>query len=227
MRNHRSLGRALLICGSLLSAPLLAAQSPNDVVAKLSVGFGPRSITVAGVTPGGTLIVFGVAREPLNTIPVTPAIVVRAETLVDLDRDGIVSLEFPGAVPRLGMWAAVDLTSGIHAAFSSPLYEPRRIAVDDELLRHDNAGQLKKLEWPFSELDVLVVRPGEGAWRFYASKSSAADENRGEKHTLRVDLGNMTPIGNAPAGPGKFSKGDVIAIFDRLELQYGIMEVGR
>lgn len=111
MRNHRSLGRALLICGSLLSAPLLAAQSPNDVVAKLSVGFGPRSITVAGVTPGGTLIVFGVAREPLNTIPVTPAIVVRAETLVDLDRDGIVSLEFPGAVPRLGMWAAVDLTT--------------------------------------------------------------------------------------------------------------------
>jgi hypothetical protein len=201
-------------------------KPPNDA-GKLDVEFGTRSLTFTGVTPGGTLIVFGVAREPLNTTPVTPAIVVRAETLSDPDRDGIVRLDLPGPVPHLGMWAAVDLASGTHMAFPTLGYEPRLIEVDERLLRLDNAGQLKKLEWPFAEIDVLLVRPAEGAWRFYASKSSVLDENRGQHHALRVDLGEMTPIGSTPDGPGKFRKGDIVAIFDRRELQYGILEVGR
>jgi hypothetical protein len=208
----------------LIAAPLPVSA---DLPLNLKVEFAPQSLTFTGVTPGGTLIVFGVAREPLNTTPITPAIVVRAETLIDLDRDGIVRLDLPVAVPRHGMWAAVDLASGAHAAFPTPGYEPRLIQVDGDLLRNDNAGQLKKLEWPFAEIDVLVVRPGEGAWRFYASKASDVDENRGVKNSLRVDLGSMTPFGNAPEGPGKFRKGDIVAIFDRGELQYGILEVGR
>ena len=207
-----------------MAAPLSVSA---DLPLNLNVEFGPRSLTFTGVTPGGTLIVFGVAREPLNTTPITPAIVVRAETLIDVDRDGIVRLDLAVSVPRQGMWAIVDLANGAHAAFSTPGYEPRLIQVNDELLRHDNAGQLKKLEWPFGEIDVLVARPGEGAWRFYASKSSALDENRGGSHTLRVDLGTMTAIGSSPEGPGKFRKGDIVAIFDRGEMQYGILEVGR
>ena len=214
------LGRALFIT-LLITAPSTAATS------NLQVEFGPQSLTFTGITPGGTVIVFGVAREPLNTRPITPAVVVRAETLIDLDRDGIVRLDLAVAVPRQGMWAAVDLASGAHAAFPTPGYEPRRIDVDQELLRHDNAGQLKKLEWPFGEIDILVARPGEGAWRFYASKASELDENRGGNSAIRVDLRTMTVIGNSPEGPGKFRKGDIVAIFDRGEMQYGILEVGR
>lgn len=221
MRYLLSLPSALCI-GALMTASLSTSAAPS-----LQVEFGPRSVTFNGVTPGGTLIVFGVAREMLNTMPVTPAIVIRAESLVDLDRDGIVRLDLPVPVPRQGMWAAVDLASGTHMAFPTIGYEPRRVDVDDELLRNDNAGQLKKLEWPFAELDILVVRPGEGAWRFYASKASDADENRGKSHALRLDLGNMTPLGSFPVGPGKFRKGDIVAIFDRGEMQYGILEVGR
>ncbi len=224
MRNLWSLGPALLIGVLLMPAPLPVSA---DLPLNLNVEFGARSLTFTGVTPGGTLIVFGVAREPLNTNPITPAIVVRAESLIDHDRDGIVRLDLPVRVPRFGMWAAVDLASGVHTAFPTPGYEPRLIQVNDDLLRHDNAGQLKKLEWPFGEIDIVVARPGEGAWRFYASKSSDVDENRGGSHALRVDLESMTPIGSSPEGPDKFRKGDIVAIFDRGEMQYGILEVGR
>src|SRR5688572_31038304 len=100
-----------------MAAPLPVAA---DLPLNLKVAFGPRSLTFTGVTPGGTLIVFGVAREPLNTTPITPAIVVRAESLIDLDGDGTVRLDLPVPVPRQGMWAAVDLAIGTHAAFPTP-----------------------------------------------------------------------------------------------------------
>lgn len=194
----------------------------------LTVTFGDQSITFSGVTSGGRLAVFGVAREALNTKPVTPATVIRAEILSDSDGDGVVRLDLPVRVPALGMWAAADLQSGAHTAFPTPGYSPRSIALVPELLRNDNAGQLRKLEWPFGEIDVFLVRPREGAWRFYASKASGADENRSNgNRLLKVDLSSMVRISDSPEGPRNFRHGDIVAIFDRGEMQYGILEVGR
>ena len=196
--------------------------------AALTTEFGDRSLTFRGVTPGGRLAVYGVAREPLPTHPVTPATVVRAEILTDTNNDGVIQWTLSVPVPQLGMWAAVDLSSGGHAAFATPDYEPRLIALVPALLKNDNAGQVRKLEWPFGEIDIFVARPGQGAWRLYASKSSLLDENRDNgNRLLRIDVANMIRIGDSPEGPVKFRKGDVVAIFDRGLMQYGILEVGQ
>lgn len=221
---HRHVpARSVLIIVVIALGAAAHAQS-----ATLAVTFTERSLTFTGVTPGGRVAVFGVARELLATSPPTPATVVRSELLTDADRDGIARLEFSSPVPRLGMWAAVDLQSGAHTAFATPGFEPHRIELVPELLRNDNGGQLKKLEWPFAELDVFVVRPREGAWRFYASKASGADENRDNgNRLLRIDLSSMTAIGDTAPGPRNFRHGDIVAIFDRGEFQYGILEVGR
>ncbi len=206
----------------LISAPCLTA-------AELTVAFGERSLTFAGVTPGGKLAVFGVAREPLpDRSPLVPAAVVRAEVLTDSDRDGVVRFDLTVPVPRFGMWAAADLESGAHTAFSTPEYQPRRIALVPDLVRNDNAGQLRKLEWPLGELDLFLARPGEGAWRYYASKASGSDENRDNgNQALRIDIAGMIPIGATAEGPKKFRNGDIVAVFDRGEMQYGILEVGK
>ncbi|MDP9193796.1 MAG: hypothetical protein M3P06_19045 [Acidobacteriota bacterium] len=213
--------------GSFIGALLLCAFSAR-AEQKLTVTFTDRSVAFSGVTPGGRLVVFGVAREPLNTVPIIPAIVVRAEILADTDGDGVVRFELDVPVPRFGMWAAADLTSGAHAAFPTPGFEPRLIALVPDLLRNDNAGQLRKLEWPFGEIDLFVVRPGEGAWRFYASKASAVDENRDNgNRSLRIDIAEMIRIGDTAKGPRTFRNGDIVAIFDRREMQFGILEVGK
>jgi hypothetical protein len=223
MRDQRFAARSVIVCAVFM---VLAVEGRGQTT--LAVTFGEQSITFSGVTPGGKLAVFGVARELLNTSPAIPAIVVRAEILADADRDGVVRFDLPIRVPRLGMWAATDLENGAHMAFPTPGYSPRLITVGSELLRNDNGGQLRKLEWPFSEIDVVVMRPREGAWRFYASKASGADENRDNgNRLLRVDLRSMTAIGQSPEGPHNFRNGDIVAIFDRSEMQYGIIEVGR
>jgi hypothetical protein len=217
----RSLGLGLL----LIAAPLVGAQLRNP----LKVMFGVQSLSIYGVAPGGSLVLFGVAREPLsNRTPVVPAVVIRAEILEDEDRDGIVQLDLPGKVPVMGMWSAVDLSTGANLLFPSPGFQPRRIAIGPELVRADEAGDLRKIEWPFGQMDVLVVRPGWGAWRQFAAKTSAQDENRSNGTiSLRIDASDMTPIGDSAPGPGAMQPGDIVAIFDRHEMQYGILEVGR
>lgn len=242
MRHLPPFARNLFIATILFIASFLAAQQEPGALAftprpaeapsanTLNATFGERSLTISGVTVGGRLVVFGVARELLNTKPATPAVVIRAEILTDADRDGIVRLDFPVPVPRRGMWSVADLQTGAHAAFPTPGYEPRRVELVPELLRNDNAGQLNKLEWPFSQIDLLVCRPGVGggAWRFYASKASLYDENRSNgKRALRIDVAHMIRIGDSPEAPGRFKNGDVVAVFDRGQMQYGILEVGR
>ncbi len=222
-----------------IGAPFLTAQPEPAVVAltrggvgaaglplPLKVTFSKRTLTFSGVTPGGKVAMFGLAREALNTTPITPATVVRAEILTDTDGDGVVRLTLAADVPPFGMWAAADLGSGAHLAFPTPGYEPRLVRLMPDLFRNDSAGQLRKIEWPFGEIDVFVARPGEGAWRSYASKTSALDENRANGIvSLRFDAANMIAIGDSPEGPSSFQEGDIVAIFDRREMQYGMIEV--
>jgi hypothetical protein len=225
MMDRRSVVRSFGFVAFLIITTFLSAQTRNV----LEVTFAAQSLTVRGLTPGGSLVLFGVAREPLiNTTPAVPAVVVRAEILTDKDRDGVVRLDLPTNIPAMGMWSAVELSSGRHLLFPSPGFEPRLVSVGADLVRTDSAGDLRKIEWPFSQIDLLVVRPGTGAWRQFASKGSMGDENRSNGFvSLRIDAGNMTPIGNSLAGPGTFRSGDIVAIFDRRDVQYGILEVGK
>jgi len=228
---------ALLGAGPLLTAQHEAISPPSRIaftpgthagpsVTTASVSFSDRVLTFSGLAPGEQLALFALSREARGKVPVLET-VVRAEILSDSDGDGVVRFELP-LVPIQAMWAAVGLTSGAHAAFPTPGYEPRRVSLLPDLVRNDNAGHLSKVEWPFSQMDIFVVRPGEGAWRHYASKASALDENKDNgKKALRLDLSNMTPVGNSPEGPRRLRNGDIVAVIDRYEMQYGILEVGR
>lgn len=113
--------------------------------AVLTTEFGDRSVIVHGVTPGGSVAVFGLTREPLQTHPATPATVVRAEILKDTDGDGTVQLTLSVPVPRRGMWAVADLSSGASAAFPTPGYEPQLIALKKRALGllYDAAGAVQ------------------------------------------------------------------------------------
>lgn len=233
--------RTVLMSALLGFGPLLTPQPEPNVQqipftpranaapgTPMTVTFGERSLTFTGVMPGEQVAVFGLTREPLGKHPMTPTTVVRAEILTDTDRDGVVRFDLPVEIPLQGMWAAVGLSSGAHAAFPTPGYKAQLIQLVPDLVRSDNTGQLNKLEWTFSEIDLFVVRPGEGAWRRYTSKGSGLDENKDNgKRALRMDVSSMTRIGGSPEGPRKLRNGDIVAVFDRHEMRYGILEVGR
>ena len=200
---------------------------PGHAAEPLTIEFSERGVSASAVTPHGQVVLFGVAREPSATRPAYPRSVRRVAVLTDDDGDGTVHHDLGQDVPLLGMWVVVDLTTGGFAAAPSPGYEPARIVITPDVARHDNNGQLKKLEWPFAEMEMLLVRPGTGAWRLYAAKHSALDENAASDEPLRVDIDAFEPIGATASSPKNFRKGDVVALIDPRWMQFGVIEVGQ
>jgi hypothetical protein len=196
-----------------------------SATAGIVVDVQERAISVAGVTPGGRVALLGYTRQ-VAAGPQQPMKEGPYSEFLDADRDGIVRLDFESGVPAQGMWAAVDLTTGDHVAFTSPGFDATRLNFT-ELARKDSVGQLRKIEWPLGQMDAFVVRPGEGVWSLFASAGSELDDNRGGHGPLRLDLDSMKGVHTSKAPPSAFRPGDVIVVFDRYEMQYGTEVVGR
>lgn len=206
-----------------ISGSLIPAEAADN--ASLTIGFATGVLTVEGVSPGDKVVVFATSVERMHTQPALYSPVHRTEVLADDDRNGSVRINLPPDSVA-GIWAVVDLKTGRYAISPTPGYAPERISLS-EWLKNDNAGQLRKLQWYLSEMDVLLVRPGDGAWQLYAAKDSGRDENRGVRGPLRVDVASMTPVGFSGTAPHNFKPGDVLIVFHPTRLQYGALEVGK
>lgn len=200
---------------------------PNEGTPGPKIDFEGQLIEVAGVTAGTTVVIFGVAREPLAGSPAIPAVVVRSQMVVDDDGDGRVVFDLGAPVPALGMWAVVEYgQGGLRQLVASPGFSPRVVNLGRTLVRPDGSGQMRIIEFSFPEIDLFVVRRGVGAWYSYVSKASTLDENRGSGvAALRFDASTLIPIGNSPAGPSIFQRGDLVFLFDRRQFQFGMAEV--
>jgi hypothetical protein len=209
---------------TIVLAVLLGIAGPLSA-ASLNLQFNEQTITVHDATPGARVLLFGVTRDVLRTHPVFVGKIIESQFLTDADGDGLVIYDLGKSVPQQGIWVAVDMSSGQYVAAPSPGYEPVVLPLTSDAAKHDNAGQLKKIEWPVSEADLLVVRPGMGAWHLYASRSSELDENKSNNGPLRLDVEAMQSIGDSPAPPKNLKKGDIVAIFNPRRMRYGVLEV--
>jgi len=216
----------LLLCAARISVAQGNGVGPSSP-APLTITFGERSVQVSG-PPGGQVVLFGIARE--FTMPKVPVlgVVRRAIVLSDSAKSGRFTLDLGEAPPQAALWVAVDLGSGAHAVAASRGYAPVQALVPAETVKHDNVGQLNKFEFPASEMDVMVVRPGEGAWHLYAAKRGKRDENAAlSSRTIRIDVSAMEPLGSSAPAPKSFKNGDVIAVIDPHWMNYGLIEVGK
>ena len=209
----------------LVSAATIRAAQP-EATPVLTPSFGDTSFAVSGVTPGGRVVFFATSIEFSGT-PAVAGEVRRAEVRTDDDRDGQVRLDLGTPLPLRAIWGAVDLTSGAAVIVPSPGYDASRAQFGTEQLKNDSNGQLKKLEWAAAAMNVLVVRPGAGAWSLYARKHTAADETARTNQPLRIDFDSFTAVGDSPKPPGAFKKGDVLLVIDPRRMLYTMLEVGK
>jgi hypothetical protein len=121
---------------------------------------------------------------------------------------------------------AVDLTSGQWVAGGSPGFEPQAIP-SEPFAKQDTAGQLRKLSALVPEMDVLLVRPGMGAWRIYAAKTSAFDENGREARPLQIDVGEMIPLSGSLPKLDSIHQGDILALIEPQSMHFAVVEVGK
>jgi hypothetical protein len=191
----------------------------------LSLQFAPRTLTARGATPRGTVAIFGISYGLTATRPPLQFRSRHTELLTDDDGDGVVTLSFARDIPTFAVWIAVDVQTGRWVAQGSPGYEPGVLALQD-LVRADNAGQMRKVTAKLPEIELLIVRPGTGAWALGAAKRSSIDEG-GRGEPLRLDISHAKALGGAAAPLHALRPGDIIAVIDPLKMAYVVTEVGK
>jgi len=204
-----------------------SAMAADSKPAAPAITILEQSVVVSSITPGGKVLLFSTGREMSHTRPPVRQPARTAIVLSDDTHAGTVRYDAHKPLPDMAIWLAVDLTSGSYAFQTTRGFDPVRVDLAGDVVKNDNAGQLKKIEWQVAEVEAVVVRPGVGAWYVYAAKHSKLDENASNTKPLRLDFDSLTPIGDSPANPHNFRKGDVVALFDPRWLQYGATEVGQ
>jgi hypothetical protein len=174
---HRSrLAFALLFIAMILgSIPAIAA--PN-------LTFHEGGAT-ASVQAGGDVIWFV---HSLSEFSGSPMLSRKVEITSDSDEDGLVELELP--VRPSSVWVVVDLATGEYSVKAPNGTTPKSLREHGDFWSEGRA----ELDFDRSDLDVLLVRPGEGAWVQRCVQGGAGDGDDRADGKLRVSLARMESI---------------------------------
>jgi hypothetical protein len=202
---YRLITLLLIAC----SAQNLAGEvtfSPPDV---------PRTAIISELTPGATIVWFGVSQRPMGF---TSQIERTAVLLTDTDRDGTITYVPEQGIPPRSVWAAVDLATGLFATGT-----PERFPRQPQPLLEGNftgaPGQLQKVTCRTAFSEFLLVRPGTGAWTLTAADGGPGDEDRRPNNSILHGLDLVTPVGTTGPPPKQFQREDTVVVIDAYELQ--------
>jgi hypothetical protein len=205
-----SLAILLPLCSSVFAAP------PN-------IQLSTEALTISGLAPGASVALLSVAREQM---PYMARVVSRRELLVDDDRDGRVRYAPEVGIAYSSIWIAIDVATG-DATFAMP------DGVTPLVMEQRGAGEghaveaiINSVEVGRTSIDVVIVRPGVGAWSANAQDGSDADKDGRVDGRLRLDQTKLQPLRTSYGdAPNSLRKGDVVALLDAQRMEYRLETV--
>lgn len=186
--------------------------------------FEEQALVASGVTPGGKVVWFGVAREVEDY---SASVVRRDQVTADEDGDGKVRFELDRPVPALSVWIAVDLASGVWTAATPQGSYAREMPQPG---RNPDRGEPGRPEWVETGrryLEMAVVRPGEGVWALTLGDGGGDDGDGQVDGRITATLARMRALGGGPGAPDRFSPGDVVAVVDPNRMEYSVETLAR
>lgn len=157
----------------LTSAPLLAGEAtPGDLIRGLRVSASGHEVRVAGVSPGGAVVLMGVAREPLPGAAQVESWLLQ---LPDDDRDGQVTLELTRAVPFKSAWLAIDLATGQSGGAAGEEFPLDTVLPGPAGFSFDRSLNVPLIRLDRATVHFALIRPGIGAWAAKAYDGGDAD----------------------------------------------------
>jgi len=203
---------------SFAAAVVVHAAAPPPIVLTVA----GSAITASGVTPHGSVYVFGITHEQRRFTPVVTRVEKR---LTDDDGDGVARFDFGRSVPLLSVWTAVDLTDGRRAS-AAPGGEATPLVLRDDPFVANN-GQLKHLVLSIRRGHLLIVRPGVGVWGQVLNDGNRYDVDAANDGSMTGDVGlSVGAPGTTVPAPSHFDKGDVVVLIEPLTLQVFTAQVG-
>jgi hypothetical protein len=210
-----------LVSNLLLLSCLAAVAYAEPVIA-----ISESAVTVSSISPGASVAWLALGHEAEAFMTQYRS---RDGVIEDADADGVITIEFPSAIPLRFVIAVAELESGAWRIGTREGFMSTAIQPDDRFSRaRGMRPSLDLLEVERNELEVLLVRPHVGAWRINALEGSPSDSDRISDAVLTVRFADLTPLG-APGGavPGTLKPRDLVIAFDPEELSHYALEVGR
>ncbi|MCH9646804.1 MAG: hypothetical protein K0U98_01120 [Deltaproteobacteria bacterium] len=185
----------------------MAASQPQLV-------FKNGLVIASQVTPGGCGVFLGVSKEAADWTEVTlPGLA----PVVDDNGDGILNYSPGGITTNKAVWAVVDATSGDYTV-NTPI--PAALVTVDPATLSGNRIQLVDAR---QSLELLVVRPGVGAWHSRNFDGTASDDDGVDDGQITVPLRDVLtqvwPLGSTVAYKGA-APGDVLVGIDPTRLEF-------
>jgi hypothetical protein len=192
----------------ILTAAPAAAQPPAAPPPQPALSWSGATARVQGVTPGGTVIWFAAIRD-VAEYTVAQTTVAQAGVA---DATGTASLALASPISPYSIWVAVDYKTGAYVTGSpSPVFPLQQTVLHPAALSVGNAETPDYLLDGADRIQVLLVRPGQGAWTKALGRGGIDDESSPADGKLKFRLHNMDPVigGGGPA-PDKVGADDLL-----------------
>jgi len=175
------------------------------------------------MTPGGAVVWLGMARR----VAEYDATFVRRHGTMQADAKGQAQLPLTEAVPLQSIWAAIDLQTGAYATASPAGFAPLAIQLGPGAFEVRGAGLADRLADVADYAEVLLVRPGKGAWGKAVGRGGADDEGNPGDAAFRFALDKLEPLpGTAGPAPAKLSAGDLVFVLHPQAMGLAVVTFG-
>jgi hypothetical protein len=209
---------AVALAVSFISYSLFAAQ---PAAAEPQIAFASTVVTVSGVTPGASVLVFGYGLEArtYESFPLR-----WSATVEDEDRDGIVTFDAQHAIPLRSVWVAADMTNADFAVATPPGFSVMRSDLSSSSLRR-NGKDVSAVDFERTPITMIYVLPGRrGAWITREEDGSPTDvDGRANGHTV-ADVRRGKPLRGTDA-VSSFEPGGTLIVFDELHFEIRAMRL--
>lgn len=192
-------------------------------------------IIVQGATPGGTIVLMGVAHQSDGFSSTADTVSYRVQ---DLELDGAVefslsnpdSFDLDESKVLRSLWIAVDLTSGDYI-----VYSPHAQEVMESPGAFSSARVSGQLQVSFGAQDVeaVLVRPGTGAWSGSFKDGGSTDLGANSDGAVTFTSTSLTLVpllGNSGLNGistlNGFARGDIFFFIDHRTLEYKVVSSG-
>lgn len=182
----------------LILAVLLAARAhaagrthAKDVTNPPAVTFSGNTLQASGVTAGGTVVFYGVARTQINYYTA----IVRFQTaLTDDDNDGSVTYDIGQPIPLTSVWVVVDVSSGRYAVTGpATAIFPEVDVQSGSYQRNAVTGLVDRFSSAYRSVEMVYILPGSGVWALHAMAGGVLDHGSGSASTT-VSITDAAPL---------------------------------
>ena len=180
------------------------------VVAKPTIRVEANVVVASGVTPSAQVAWFSIAWDRYQGMNR-----VTRRDRIDADTGtGQVTFTVDGGVPQNSIWVVVDLSSGEYAVATPEGTDLRLDTVPAGWLARGAQSAADAVQADRDFLELLVARPGVGAWAESVGRGGASDIGAGASAFTRASVAAMRPIGSTGPAPAKVLPGDVVVVID-------------